>query len=97
MQIIIVYDSGWACDNDSMIDTTILGQDEKGMHIERHIIPKELFVYSGEPTKECQVIDDNNKGYFCIFESNQKLKIIGNMSNDEIQQLKNNLKKWQIN
>lgn len=96
MNIIVVHDNGFSVDNDSRIDEFITtNEDGTPKGFERYIYLSNLFHVIGEPKKECQVLTDNYKGYFCIFESNQKIHATNQMSKEEITQLKNNLKKWQ--
>lgn len=93
MNIIVAHATGFSVDNNSEISNRMIPV-EKGMRIERTLKPMALFHVVSEPTKECQVLTDTNKGFFCIFESNQKLRILKDMTEQEIQDLKHNLRKW---
>lgn len=97
MNIIVVHDNGFSVDNNSTIKE-IFNPSDDGKSLagfDRYIHPMSLFDVIGNPSKDCQVLTDTNKGFFCIFESNKKIKAIKTMSQEEITQLKNNLKKWQ--
>lgn len=98
MNIIVAHATGFSVDNDSTIKERmeqVMIDDKPHMKIDRYIVPKKLFHVKSEPQSVCQVLTDDNKGFFCIFESNQKLNILKNMSENEVKELKHNLKKWQ--
>lgn len=96
MEIVIVYDDGWACANNVKENKRVKGINEKGnMEIDLYLTFENMFVFSGEPKKDCQVLTDKGNGFFCIFESNEKLSIKSKMQEQEIHNLKNNLRKWQ--
>lgn len=98
MNIIVAHATGFSVDNDSTIKERmeqIMIDGKPHMKIYRHIIPKHLYNVKSEPDNECQVLTDNGKGFFCIFESNRKIKIMKDMSENEVKELKHNLKKWQ--
>ena len=98
MNIIVAHATGFSVDNDSTIKERmeqVMINDKPHMKIDRYIIPKQLFHVKSEPKDNVQVLTDDGKGFFCIFESNQKLNILKNMSENEVKELKYNLKKWQ--
>lgn len=98
MNIIVAHATGFSVDNDSTIKQRMSEEyidDVKHIRVDRYIIPKQLFDVKSEPKDNVQVLTDDNKGFFCIFESNRKITIVKNMSENEVKQLKHNLKKWQ--
>jgi len=95
MNIIVAHATGFSVDNDSTIKDEFIPNKNGGADINRSIHPKHLYDVKSTPSDNVQVLCDNGKGYFCIFESNRKIKIVKDMSNEEVEQLKHNLKKWQ--
>ena len=94
MNIIVAHDKGFSVDNDSTIDYDIFMIDDNVPYSKMYIKPKQLFNVVSEPSNSCQVLDDNGKGYFCIFESSRKILVKSEMTKNEVNKLKNNLKKW---
>lgn len=87
----LFYKDGWAITNDYNLEYEFKFNEHNQPMVTDIIKMKNLFVSDESPPERVKVLTENNKGFFCTFESNEKLIIVQEMDDEQIKQTK-----WQI-